>query len=367
MDVQYRNKKAAAGPSEAIRGRGSAVNPAGRFQKQETVSFDDGWGEPWQACAPETHIRPEAAKSIITRNDSPDIHFDRSINPYRGCEHGCVYCFARPAHAYVDLSPGLDFESQIFFKDGAAERLEEAFRRPGYRCRPIAMGTNTDPYQPAEKMLGVTRSVLEVMQRYRHPVTIVTKGTLIQRDLDLLADLAGDELASVAISVTTLDDDLKRRLEPRTPSGRARLQTIERLAKAGVPVGVMVAPVIPAINDREIEAIVAASASAGAQRAGYILLRLPFEVKALFRDWLSRHYPERAHHVMSLVRQSRDGRDNDPAFHRRMRGEGVFAELIASRFAKACREHGLGDARRSALAVHHFGLPADDNPQMSLL
>ncbi|MEM6640287.1 MAG: PA0069 family radical SAM protein, partial [Pseudomonadota bacterium] len=302
--------------SAAITGRGATLNPAPRFADHEKVMTAGSEGL-LDALAPDTWLAPEAARSILTKNQSPDIPFDRSINPYRGCEHGCVYCFARPSHAYADLSPGLDFETRIFYKENAAALLADTLRRPGYQCRPVALGTNTDPYQPAERTLGITRSLLETLSEYQHPVTIVTKGNLILRDLDLLADMARRRLASVMVSVTTLDAGLKRRLEPRTPSGQARLRVVRALADAGVPVGVMVAPVIPAINDAEIERIVDAAKSAGASRARYILVRLPHEVKTLFRDWLEQHYPDRAGHVMSLIRQSRGGRDNDPRFGHR--------------------------------------------------
>lgn len=353
--------------STVTKGRGATLNPTARFARHDAEPIDDGWQTQDTAAAPQTWLAPEAARSIITRNQSPDIPFDRSINPYRGCEHGCVYCFARPSHSYVDLSPGIDFETRIFYKENAAQLLEQALNKPGYRCAPLAIGTNTDPYQGAERTLGITRDLLKVLLRYRHPVTIVTKGSLITRDLDLLGELARDNLVSVMLSVTTLDNDLKRRLEPRTPSGAVRLKTVSALVAAGVPTGVMVAPVIPAINDHEIEAILRAAHGAGARRANYILVRLPHEVKALFRDWLARHYPERAGHVMSLIRQSRGGRDNDPRFGHRMRGEGVFASLIRRRFDKTCRELGLAQRRTQALDTDLFAPPAQQGDQLSLL
>jgi DNA repair photolyase len=353
--------------STVTKGRGATLNPTARFARHETEPVDDGWQADDIPVAPETWLAPEAARTIITRNDSPDIPFDRSINPYRGCEHGCVYCFARPSHSYVDLSPGIDFETRIFYKENAARLLEQALRKPHYRCAPIAMGTNTDPYQGAERTLGITRDLLKVMLRYRHPVTIVTKGSLITRDLDLLSELARARLVSVMLSVTTLDNDLKRRLEPRTPSGATRLKTVSALAEAGVPVGVMVAPVIPAINDHELEAILHGAHAAGARRANYILVRLPHEVKALFRDWLARHYPERAGHVMSLIRQSRGGQDNDPRFGHRMRGEGVFAGLIKRRFDKTCRELGLHQRETQPLDSASFAPPVEQGDQLSLL
>ncbi|MFK8015301.1 MAG: PA0069 family radical SAM protein [Gammaproteobacteria bacterium] len=355
-----------------IKGRGATLSPVARFARHEKESVDDGWSgdvkdETTAREYPQTWLAPEAARSIVTRNESPDIPFDRSINPYRGCEHGCVYCFARPSHSYVDLSPGIDFETRIFYKENAAALLEQTLRKPGYRCRPIAMGTNTDPYQGAERTLGITRELLQVMQRYRHPVTIVTKGALIERDIDILSELAKDRLASVMLSVTTLDNDLKRRLEPRTPSGKARLNTVRALIDAGIPTGVMVAPVIPAINDHEIEAILHAAHAVGVRRAAYILVRLPHEVKDLFRDWLAQHYPERAGHVMSLIRQSRGGKDNDPRFGHRMRGDGVFASMIKRRFDKTCRELGLHARESAGLDTTQFALPEEVGDQLSLL
>ena len=351
----------------AVKSRGATLNPTARFAGQATAPVEDGWGAEDGGPSLETWLAPEAARTVLTRNTSPDIPFDRSINPYRGCEHGCIYCFARPSHAYVDLSPGLDFETRIFYKENAAQRLEEALRKPGYTCAPIALGTNTDPYQPAERTLGVTRSLLQTLLKYRHPVTIVTKGQLVTRDIDLLAAMAEQKLASVMLSVTTLDAALKRRLEPRTPSGRARLGAVRDLVSAGIPTGVMVAPVIPAINDHEIEDILAASAAAGARRAAYILVRLPREVKTLFRDWLVQHYPDRAGHVMSLIRQSRGGRDNDPRFGHRMRGEGVFAQMIQRRFARACREYRIDPGEAFKLDTTQFRVPDRSGDQLSLL
>ncbi len=325
-----------------MKGRGAVSNAASRFLSTHSEHESDGWDaevEPASGIA--TEFAADLTRRLITRNQSPDIPFDRSINPYKGCEHGCVYCFARPTHAYLDLSPGIDFETRIFYKTGVRENLTAELGRAGYRCRPIAMGTNTDPYQPAEKRLRVTRTILEVLLEHNHPVTIVTKGQLILRDLDLLAELASRGLASVAVSLTTLDNELKTRLEPRAAGPAARLRTIRELAAAGVPTGAMLAPVIPFLNDHEIEALVQAAAEAGACRANYILLRLPLEVKALFEEWLSVHYPLRAERVMNAIRASRGGRAYDAAWGRRMRGEGVFAELISRRFATAARKHGL--------------------------
>ncbi|MEO1574443.1 MAG: PA0069 family radical SAM protein [Pseudomonadota bacterium] len=351
----------------AHKGRGATLNPAPRYGDSAKEQTDDGWSVDDAGPSLETWLAPEAARTIVTKNQSPDIPFDRSINPYRGCEHGCIYCFARPSHAYADLSPGLDFETRIFYKENAAGLLEKTLRKPGYTCAPMALGTNTDPYQPAERTLGVTRSLLEVLKEFRHPVTIVTKGSLITRDIDLLAAMAEERLVSVMVSVTTLDAGLKRRLEPRTPSGQARLNVVRQLAEAGIPTGVMVAPVIPAINDHEIEAILDAAKTAGARRAAYILVRLPHEVKTLFRDWLEQHYPDRAGHVMSLIRQSRGGRDNDPRFGHRMRGEGVFAALIQRRFARACRALGIDPGEAFALDSTQFRVPDQAGDQLSLL
>jgi DNA repair photolyase len=507
---------------EKIKGRGTQSSPPGRFERQRTEAVDDGW---WRDEVPEsiaTSLQPEAARSIITRNDSPDVPFEQSINPYRGCEHGCSYCgagetevlmadgsvralgdlrvgdeiigterrghyrrytrtrlldhwairkpayrvtledgtelvtsgdhrlltergweivarpcggecrslagsskllgfgtvppagrnltggvvasradlrvveveslgftselfdittgtgdyvangvishncFARPSHSYVGLSPGLDFETRLFYKPDAARLLEKELARPGYVCRTIAMGTNTDPYQPVEKKLGITRQILEVLARCRHPVSIVTKGALVERDIDLLADLARDRLAHVILSITTLDPELKRTLEPRAASPEARLRALRCLAEAGVPVGVLVAPIIPAINDGEIESILEAAARAGAKNAGHVLLRLPHEVKDLFREWLETHRPERAQHVMSLVRQMRGGRENDPCFGSRMSGQGPFAELIRQRFVTACRRFGLEVREHRPLATALFRPPGARPGQLGL-
>lgn len=329
-----------------IKGRGAVSNEESRFLSTRSVRESDGWeapegeGDESRLTVP-TRFSADLTRRLITRNRSPDIPFDRSINPYKGCEHGCVYCFARPTHAFLDLSPGIDFETRIFYKTGVREALTAELGKPGYQCRPIAMGTNTDPYQPAEKSRRITRTILEVLLEHRHPVTIVTKGQLILRDLDLLSELAGQGLASVAVSLTTLDTGLKTRLEPRAAGPAARLRMISELSAAGVPTGVMVAPVIPFLNDHEIEAMVQASADAGAGSANYILLRLPLEVKSLFEEWLAVHYPLRAERVMNAIRESRGGKAYDAAWGRRMRGEGAFADLISRRFAAAARKHGL--------------------------
>lgn len=333
-------------------------NPEGRFEQQLKEAIDDGWGS-LDEPLPErpTEVRPEPARSIIARNQSPDIPFEQSINPYRGCEHGCIYCYARPSHAYLNLSPGLDFETKLFFKADAGRLLTEELARPGYRCTPIALGANTDPYQPIERQYRVTRQVLEVLERCRHPVTIVTKGVLIERDLDLLASLAADGLVAVAVSLPTLNAGLKHTLEPRAPSAAARLRTIAKLAAARIPVGVMVAPVIPVLTDHELEDVLTAAASAGASFANYVVLRLPYEVKDLFREWLAVHEPLKADHVMSRMAELRGGRDNDPRFGKRMAGTGIYADLLRQRFATASRRLGLSGRAEKPLPIHLFRPP----------
>ncbi|WP_263263559.1 PA0069 family radical SAM protein [Pseudomonas sp. RIT-PI-S] len=350
-------------PRAPQRGRGTVSNPDNRFHGRHSAAEDDGW---YQEMPPSVHteVRIEAAKTIIARNTSPDIPFDRSINPYRGCEHGCIYCFARPTHAYWDMSPGLDFETRLIAKTNAAQRLEEALSKPGYRCAPIALGANTDPYQPIEQQYRITRQLLETLLRYRHPVTITTKGAMVLRDLDVLQELASQQLVRVMISLTTLDDELKRTLEPRAAAPKARLRAIRVLAEAGVPVGAICAPVIPMINDHEIEALVQAASDAGARSAHYILLRLPLEVAPLFEEWLADHYPQRATHVLSLIRQSRGGELYDSRFGERMKGEGVFAQLIARRFHAAVKRAGLAGRERDALDCSRFCPPGR---QMALL
>ncbi len=333
------------GSKKPLKGRGAVSNPGSRFDQIQREDFDDGWDsmdeEP--AARPRTELIADAARSIISYNDSPDIPFDRSINPYKGCEHGCIYCYARPTHAYLGLSPGLDFETKILHKPNAAALLREELSRPGYRPRPIALGTATDPYQPIERRLRITRQILELLYECRHPVAIITKGGAIERDLDILAPMAERNLVSVAVSVTTLRSELSRRLEPRAAAPQRRLRAIEALSKAGVPVTVLVAPLIPALNDNELEAILEAVRAAGARSADYVMLRLPHEVKQLFKEWLAVHEPLKAEHVMSLVRQIRGGRENETEFGRRMRGGGIFAQLINKRFHLAARRLGLGE------------------------
>ncbi len=349
------------------KGRGAASNPAGRFESRIVLPADDGWGildEPQPELA--TTVLPEPARSVISRNDSPDVPFDQSINPYRGCEHGCVYCFARPTHAYVNLSPGLDFETRLFYKRDAARLLAAELAAPGYRCRPITLGANTDPYQPIERLLRVTRELLEVMVHCRHPVSIVTKGTLVARDLDLLSVLAAEGLAEVMVSVTTLENSLKRTMEPRAASPAARLALIRALSTAGIPVGVMVAPVIPVLTDHELERILAAAADAGARFAGYVVLRLPREVGPLFKEWLALHYPQQARHVFERLREMRGGRENDARFGHRMWAQGPFATLLRRRFDVACRRFALASAARDSLRTDLFVAPERESKQFSL-
>jgi DNA repair photolyase len=330
--------------TRAHKGRGAVSARDGRFEKRP-VEYDAGEAHARAQQRPETVVRGMRAGSIIARNDSPDVPFNRSINPYQGCEHGCIYCYARPSHSYLDLSPGIDFETRIFYKQNAAERLLAEWGKPGYRCEPITIGANTDPYQPAEKTLGVTRSLLALFVKHRHPVNIITKSNLVLRDLDLLEPLARERLCSVAVSMPTLDPALKRIMEPRVPSAESRLDAIETLTSRGIRVSVLLAPLIPAINDHEIERIVERIAAAGARQAHYVFLRLPHEVRDLFVEWLELHFPERAAHVMSLVRQASGGRDYDARFGTRQRGRGPYAELLARRFATACKRHGLGESR----------------------
>ena len=349
------------------RGRGSVSNGAGRYEAHDRVGWDDGWGTLDEAPPPlRTSLQKDSSRSVITRNQSPDIGFDRSINPYRGCEHGCIYCFARPTHAWLGLSPGLDFESRLLFKPDAPAALERELRRRGYKCRPIALGTNTDPYQPVERRLTVTRELLKVLDRFNHPVSIVTKSNLICRDIDILGAMVARGLVKASVSVTTLDRQLARRMEPRAATPERRLDALAGLAKAGIPAAVMVAPVIPALTDMEMEAILGRAAASGAQAAGYILLRLPLEIKALWRDWLAEHYPDRAERIMRHVREARGGKDYDSRFHQRMVGAGPYAELIARRFELACRRLRLGPAERP-LDCGQFRPPLERDDQMSLL
>jgi DNA repair photolyase len=348
------------------KGRGATSNPANRYETWRREVIDDGWGSLEQP--PErlrTELAVDTSRSVIAYNNSPDVPFDRSINPYRGCEHGCVYCFARPSHAYLGYSPGLDFETRLLHKPDAPELLRDELARPGYRCQTIALGVNTDAYQPVERRLGLTRRILAILAECEHPVSVVTKAALIERDLDLLGPMAARGLASVAVSVTTLDHALARRMEPRATAPRRRLQTIATLSEAGIPVTVLVAPLIPFINDAELEAILEAAREAGAVAAGYIILRLPHELKALFGDWLEAHYPERAERVTNRIRDLRGGRENDPRFGSRMTGIGTYATLIAQRFDLACRRLGLSDGG-PRLDTTRFHAPRIDEPQLDL-
>jgi DNA repair photolyase len=349
-----------------FKGRGALSNLPGRFESQTRERVDDGWYQDEVPDSVNEIVLPDRARSVITSNDSPDVGFERSINPYRGCSHACVYCFARPSHSYLGLSPGLDFETKLFYKEDAVSLLEAELAKPRYQCKPIALGINTDAYQPLEKRLEVTRGILTVLARCRHPVTLITKSALVLRDLDLLVELSRYGLVSVMLSVTSLSNEVKRTLEPRTASPQARLRVVAQLAEAGIPVGVMVAPLIPAITDHELEDILAASRAAGATCASYVLLRLPHEVKLLFREWLAEHYPDRAAHVMSLIHQTQGGKDYNPRFGVRMRGTGPYAELLRTRFALASRRLGFDAASiRHDLATNLFRSPGAATPQQS--
>jgi len=340
-------------PRATIKGRGAADNPRGRFEKLARSAEP----EAETSSRPQTVVTLQRARSIIARNESPDIPFSQSINPYQGCEHGCIYCYARPSHAYLGLSPGLDFETRLFAKENAAELLREELSRPGYRCELISLGANTDPYQPIERERRITRSILEVLWEFRHPVGIVTKGSLIERDLDLLEPMAREGLVQVFISIGTLDGGIARTLEPRAAAPYRRVETVRRLSGRGVPCGVLVAPIIPFLNDKDLEAVLEAVSEAGASLAGYTMLRLPWEVKGLFKDWLERNTPLKAAHIMARIRDTRGGRENDPEFGSRMKGEGQFAELIGKRFAIACRRLGLNTGKRNQLDTKKFRQP----------
>lgn len=353
-------------PPSRIKGRGAASNPEGRFESVRHHAEDDGWQHTLldeTVARPRTEVTDERARSVITRNDSPDIAFEQALNPYRGCEHGCIYCFARPSHSCLNLSPGLDFETKIRAKGNLAEVLLAELAKPGYVPAPINIGSNTDPYQPVEKTWRLTRAALEVLAECHHPCTIVTKNALVERDLDLLAAMAHENLVQVFVSVNSLDNQLAARLEPRASAPHRRIKTIHTLAEAGMPVGVLVAPIIPALNDRDMETVLERAAEAGARSAGYTVLRLPWELKALFREWLDIHVPQRAEHVMSLVRQMNGGRDYDSDFQTRMRGQGPFAQLLRRRFEVACRRHGLSRAREPALDCSRFASPRKASPQ----
>jgi DNA repair photolyase len=350
-----------------LRGRGALSNASSRYDRETRVLVDDGWQSEEEELPPlKTEVMKDSSRTIITRNNSPDISFSQSINPYKGCEHGCIYCFARPTHAYLGLSPGADFESKLFAKPNAAELLARELSAPGYVPKIIAMGTNTDPYQPTEKRMRITRSILEVLRDFNHPVGIVTKSALILRDLDILAPMAAEGLAKVALSVTTLDRHLARTMEPRASTPGKKLDAIRKLNEAGVPAGVMFAPVIPALNDEELENVLTAAKDAGAVSAGYVLLRLPLEIKDLFREWLEASYPDRAKHVMSLIRQMRGGKDYDSTWHTRMKGTGPYAELISRRFHMAVKRIGL-NRESHPLVLNKFKRPPQLGEQLALL
>lgn len=349
-----------------VKGRGTLSNVSGRFEREHRVLIDDGWGTlDEEPPALKTTVGIDATRTIIARNDSPDLSFDRSINPYRGCEHGCVYCFARPTHAYLGLSPGQDFESRLFAKPKAAQLLANELRKPGYQVRSMALGTNTDPYQPIDDRYQVTREILKVLRDFRHPVGIVTKSNRVLRDIDILAEMAEMKLAHVALSLTTLDRKLARAMEPRAPTPERRIDAIRELSRAGIPTAVMAAPMIPALNDHELEGILERAHEAGARRAGYVLLRLPLEIKDLFREWLEKNEPGRAGHVMSLIRSMRGGKDYDAEWGKRMKGTGVYAQLMAKRFKLACERIGL-NKDWAPLRVDLFKPPPKTGDQMQL-
>jgi DNA repair photolyase len=351
---------------ERNRGRSAGINPSGRFEPVSRHVFDDGWDSIEALPAFKTEVRVEKPRTIITRNESPDISFDRSINPYRGCEHGCVYCFARPTHAYMGLSPGLDFESKLFAKPDAAKLLDRELSKEGYKPRTIAIGTNTDPYQPIERQYRIMREILEVLEARNHPVGIVTKSALVVRDIDILSRMAEKGLAKVALSVTSLDRMIARTMEPRASTPTKRLEAIRQLTDAGIPTSVMVAPIIPGLTDPEIERILDSAHAAGAREAGYVILRLPLEVSPIFKDWLLRHYPDRFRHVMSLIRSMRGGKDYDSEWSKRMTGTGPYAWQIGRRFEMAARRLGLNVERRT-LRTDLFVMPEKQGEQLVLL
>lgn len=341
-----------------LRGRGALGNPDNRYAEWQRETLDDGWGSLDQPVEPiRTTLTRDSSRTIITYNDSPDVGFDRSINPYRGCEHGCIYCFARPTHAYLSLSPGLDFETKLFYKPDAAAQLRNELDKKSYQCQPLMLGINTDAWQQAERQLGITRQILEVLQEYRHPLGIVTKSALIERDIDILAEMAQHDLVSVAISITTLDRSLSRTLEPRAAAPQRRLEMVRRLAEAGIPVGVLIAPLIPVLTDSELESIMEASRAAGARYAGYVLLRMPLEIEGLFEQWLHTHAPLKAEHVLSRMRDCHGGKTYDTRFGERMRGNGPYAELIAQRYRMACKKLDLDN--HTSLDISQFKRPGD--------
>ena len=352
-----------------LKGRGAQIAPQVRFDAFKRETVDDGWVEGNQARAleeeeppPKTTVTVQRAKSIISRNDSPDIPFGQSINPYYGCEHGCIYCYARPSYAYWGHSPGIDFETKLYAKANAAELLVKELSKPGYKCESIAIGMNTDCYQPIEREWKITRAILEVCAEFNQPIGLVTKSALVERDIDILGPMAAKGLAKVYISCASLDGELVRKLEPRAAAPYKRIDTLRKLSEAGIPVGIMVAPLIPMLNDRDVETVLEAAWEAGAREAHYTLVRLPHELRELFKDWLAKYFPMRAEHVMSIIRQSRGGRENDPEFGSRMTGEGVFAQLISTRFTKACEKHGFNQ-RRYPRDMAQFAVPERYKPQ----
>jgi len=352
-------------PKQPTKGRGAQSNPDCRYQAQSRERVSDDWFEEVPESPQRTTVTRDHSKSILARNSSPDVPFSVSINPYRGCEHGCSYCFARPTHAYLDMSPGLDFETRLTYKPDAARLLREALARPGYVCETIALGSNTDPYQPIEREYRITRQLLEVLQDHRHPVTIVTKSAMVERDIDVLASMARQNLVQVMMSICTLDKELARRMEPRASTPRRRLQTISRLHEAGIPVGVLVAPIIPVLNDPELEQVLQACVEAGVAAAGYVLLRLPLEVAPLFEEWLRHHYPLKAEHVLKRIRDTRGGALYRSGFGQRMQGQGAFASIIGHRFSNACQRLGL-QGRDMQLTTQLFRVPQAARDQLSL-
>lgn len=352
-----------------IKNRGAISNPTGRYEDNRREDFDDGWDHVEDEefiSTLRTTVLIDSAKTVITRNKSPDLGFEQSINPYRGCEHGCIYCYARPSHGYMNLSSGLDFETKIFYKPDAAKVLETELCKPSYICKTIMFGANTDPYQPLERKLKTSRSILEVLNRFNHPVSVITKNSMIERDIDILSDMAQRNLARVALSITSLSNDLKNIMEPRTSAPKARIAVVRKLAEAGIPVSVMVAPIIPMINDFELEKILEAIKDAGAEHVGYVLIRLPHEVKDLFKEWLEKHFPDRASHVMSIIKQMRGGKEYDATFGKRFRGEGEFANLLETRFTIACKRLGLNQKSYPALDKTKFKAPRQFSPQLDL-
>jgi len=351
---------------KGVKGRGSASKPDARYLSHTRHEIDDGWNSIEEEVKPVTTVTIEKPKSIVSRNKSPDLPFEQSINAYRGCEHGCIYCYARPSHAYQDLSPGLDFETKLFAKPDAAELLKKELSVANYKCSPIALGTNTDPYQPIEREYQITREIIEVLKEQEHPLTIVTKSHLVERDIDLLAPMAEKKLVQVFISITTLDHQLMQKMEPRATAPKRRLQTISNLTEAGIPTGLICAPIIPVINDSELETILEKSAEAGANTAAYMLIRLPYEIKDLFKEWLESHYPLKTSHVMNMITDIRAGKQNDPEFHTRMTGTGVYADLIKKRFLNACKKYNLNVGEKVFLDTTQFIKPVLSGQQQSL-